>query len=111
MSDAPCWTLSATLLGDASASPGPTVGAAVDLVVSGSLGDWLDDLPGPVVSGRWQALGDGRFAVVLRLGDVEVDAVLHREGDTHVGRAVARPVPGAGGGVRSASARFDEGRC
>ncbi len=109
MSDDPCWTLSATLLGDASGAV-PTAGAALDLVVSGSLGRWLEDVPGPVVSGRWQALGDGRFAVVLRLGDVEVDAVLHREGDAHVGRAVARPMRGpvAGSGSSRASGRARE---
>lgn len=104
MSDDPCWTLSATPLGDAAAGAGPADSAALDLVVSGSLGDWLDDLPGPVVSGWWQALGDGRFAVVLRLGNVEVDAVLHREGDAHVGRAVARPVRGPVAGSGSSRA-------
>ncbi|MFN8149487.1 MAG: hypothetical protein U0R76_18705 [Candidatus Nanopelagicales bacterium] len=92
MSDDGGWSVSATPLGggvpDAGAPP-----AAVDLVVSGSPGRWLDGASGAVLSGEWRALGDGRYAVVLRLGGVEVDAVLRREGDAYVGRAVARPGP------------------
>lgn len=83
MSDDGVWTVSATPLGD------DEVGA-VDLVVSGALGRWLEAAPGRAASGEWRALGDGRYVVVLRLGGVDVDAVLRREGDAYVGRAVAR---------------------
>lgn len=94
MTDDGLWTVSATPLGGA---PGPAsgTGAVVDLVVAGSLGGWLAGAAGPVASGEWRALGDGRYAVVLHLGGVEVDAVLRREGDAYVGRAAARPVPGS----------------
>lgn len=70
-------------------------GAVVDLVLSGSLCRWLEELPTESAAGEWRALGDGRFAVVLHLGGVDVDAVLQRAGDAYVGRAVARARPGA----------------
>lgn len=79
------WEVRALPLGD----PGESV---VEIVVSGPLCHWIEQAArdGAAASGRWRSLGEGRVAVVLRLGEVDVDAVLSRDGDEYVGRAAAR---------------------
>lgn len=67
----------------------------VEIRLSGSLARWLDEAsaalsPVSPVSARWRQLGDGRYAIALHLGSIDVDAVVHRDGGDYAGRAVAR---------------------
>lgn len=83
--DEDAWEVRGVPLGD----PGESV---VEVVVSGPICRWIEQAAddGASASGRWRALGEGRVGVVLRLGGIDVDAVLHRDGDAYVGRAAAR---------------------
>ena len=84
------WQVSLTPLGMSSAAPPDGV---LEIRVSGSLCRWPDDASADwrrTTSGEWRALGDGRYAIALHIGDLEVDAVLQRDGDEYAGRATLR---------------------
>jgi hypothetical protein len=81
------WTLTIVPLGAA-----PSDGTAVvELRLSGTLPEWLaesGDGRGP--EGRWVRMGDGRWAATLRLGGLDVHAVVERLDGHYVGRAAGR---------------------